>query len=806
MEPIDEALLTFKNLKDEIDNYDNTIISETDTRVKVIDRILKDVLGWPYHEFTTEEQAGTGFIDYKLTHNGRSRAVLEAKRDGREFDLKNRSVGRAYKLNGAVFNSPNVKEGIRQAIGYCAYKNAELACVTNGKEWIVFRGSRLGDGLDTLEGMGFVFPSLDLIVEKFALFYDLLSYEGVGEFRYRALFQEAEGRVIRIKTFCKYLKDPKNRRVLPSNSLSLDLEKVMTSFFRRLSGDKDPDFLAKCFVETRESQIADDKLARISEDLIGRIRNIDTESAQHLTNLIERTQTTQRNDFVLLIGTKGAGKSTFLERFFKYTMSPKLAKECVLNRINLADSDGDENKIINWLDRNLLKVMEQNLFGDDGATFEQLQGVFFDEYRRRSRGSLRDLYESDKKEFKIDFGRYVEKSREEQPHEYIKRLVVDIVRNRSKLPCLIFDNADHFTIEFQERVFQYARSIYEKELCLVLMPITDRTSWQISSEGALRSFENESLFLPTPPAQKILEKRIDFLEQKLSEERNQNSNKYFIGRGINLKLDDLTAFSATLQKIFLKTGQVSNWIENFANQDIRQCLEIAKHLVTSPHLELHQLIKAYVTNTTIDIPPSKIKNALIRGKFDIFPVKEHTFIRNIYSLDDSIDTSPLLALRILQLLEDVYRNDSKNPFITTDQIVDYFNAMMINSSETIKIMSRMLEHGLCLSYDPTITNIANIRKVELSPSGRQHLLWGCYDPVYSIAMMEVTPIKNQETFESLGNKSDYPSLRGERLIKFINYLLEEDRKYIKIPSHEAFKSQSKLNLSKLRRIAIKNKN
>src|SRR5690606_5663834 len=157
----------------------------------------------------------------------------------------------------------------------------------------------------------------------------------------------------------------------------------------------------------------------------------------------------------------------------------------------VGESDGNDAQITSWLDQRLLDVLEATVFGADGPSFEDIQGMFFDEYTRRSKGTLKHLYDSDKQAFKVDFGRHIESRRETRPHEYIERLLHHIVRSRRKIPCLIFDNADHFTIEFQEKVFQFARSLYEKAMCLVILPITDRTSWQLSREGALKSFEIE---------------------------------------------------------------------------------------------------------------------------------------------------------------------------------------------------------------------------------------------------------------------------------------------------------------------------
>lgn len=401
MEPIDVARQQLDQFLLDLTNYEHTITTEQDTRVKVIDRVLVNVLGWGYGDIQTEARAGNGFIDYKLTIDGYARLVIEAKRDSRGFGLSNRSPGRAYRLDGPVFTEAAAQEGIEQAIAYCGRKNAELACVTNGHEWVVFRGSRLGDGKDTREGMAFVFPNTKSLGDDFRLFFDLLSRDGVADVRYRAHFQEAEGKPIRSHEFRRALRSAESRLLIAQTLLTSDLDRIMTSFFRRLSGDEDQDLLARCFVVTRDSQRADEKLARISEDLVGRIKSIDSQSAEELTGVIDRVRKTHRNEFVLLIGTKGAGKSTFIDRFFRFVLPRPLASDCVVARINVADSDGEEGGIVEWLDRQIVRVLEKAVFGDTGPSFDEIQGMFFDEYRRRSTGTLRFLYERDKDEFKI---------------------------------------------------------------------------------------------------------------------------------------------------------------------------------------------------------------------------------------------------------------------------------------------------------------------------------------------------------------------------------------------------------------------
>jgi energy-coupling factor transporter ATP-binding protein EcfA2 len=427
---------------------------QTDVISGLIKRILTEVLAWPLAELTDCKTPEAPFECIRLTIEGASRVAIIIQK--KTLGLKDRNTDRPYRLDGPVLTAHETAEGIKQACIVCGLKNTELAVVTNGEEWIVFRGSRIGDGKDTLEGLAFVFPSLQAVKDTFKLFYDLLSREPVIELRYRAHFQEAEGQPIRARAFSKVLREQHQLHPLPPTPLAADLDRIMESFFMRLSGDKDPDMLLNCFITTRESKVAEDKIARISEDLVGHIRNLDTHSAETLSDMIHKVQITHRNEFVLLIGTKGAGKSTFIERFFKLVLPQEVKAECIFVNVDLKACEGSETRVIEWLDDTLLQKTEQAIFDDEPPTYEEIQGMFFDEYCRWRSGTYKHLYESNREQFMIEFGRHIEQWRETRPHEYIRRLMRSIVNSRKKAPCVVFDNADHFSIEFQEKVFQYA--------------------------------------------------------------------------------------------------------------------------------------------------------------------------------------------------------------------------------------------------------------------------------------------------------------------------------------------------------------
>ncbi len=769
----------------------NALDPASESGLSRVRQLLQSVCGWDAENMLPCDFTPAPFRGLRLCVGAAARVSVIVQET--PLGLAGRNADRAYRLNSPVLDTPEASTAIRQACAVCGLKNCELAVVTNADEWIIFRGSRLGDGTDTLAGVAFLFPDRESIHGHFKLFFDLLAVYPVQDYRYRAYFQEAEGQPIRQQAFSRVLREPHSLKPLPRSALALDIGRIMDSFFQRLAGDHDPEMLLNCFVTTRESKIAEDKIARISEDIVSSIRPLDTDTSKTLANIVNDVQVTQRKEFVLLVGTKGAGKSTFVERFFKLVLDPKIKDKCVYIHVDLKECPGDESQVVQWLDENLLKATESAVFQDKIIEYDEIRGMFNLEYLRLSKGPYKHLYETEKPAFKLEFGRHVEKLREDKPNQYIRHILNRIVRSDEKAPCIIFDNADHFSIDFQQRVYQYARSIFEKQICLIIMPITDKTSWQLSRHGALQSFEKTCLYLPTPAPKTVLEQRIQYLETKVFDEDEEKGRGYFLSFGIKLDLAHLKAFASCLQHVFLETGKASLWVGHLANMDIRRSLELSRDIMASPYINVDELLKAYIARTSQVIPPYDIQRAIIRRNYNFYPVGVHPFVQNIFSLRTEIGTSPLLGLRILAFLHDAQHTEEigKESFVAVSQLYDYFHSITIERRVVSLWIEAMLQTGLCLSYDPTHTSIDKVQKVEISPSGRQHLFWGQYDETYIGSMAEVTPVSDRGAFDLIKSapRTNKQIEWYERTGPFLKYLVDEDAKFTRIPDHEAFTGQ-----------------
>ncbi|WGV23969.1 hypothetical protein [Halotia branconii] len=790
---IDQAKEKFDLLYIELTQTSIKIETEEDARFQVIDRILTEVLGWERTEIITEPHTDSGYIDYLIASGGRSRLVVEAKRRAKLL-IDTCQVRMAwYKVGGPALKS--AFDAFAQAKRYCADTAALFSAITTGFEWIGFWAIRT-DGIPPSEGKAVVFPSLEAVQQNFAIFYDLFSREGMLNNLYQVHVRKAEGLQVNHSESLESIISISDRRLLDKSTFFADIENVYRSFFSSMSGENDPDMLAKCFVESKESRTADENLQKITRNLLNRIDIVNSDKGSELENKIRNAVELQRGEFVIIIGNKGAGKSTFIDRFFRLILDKHLSDRCLFLQINLADSSGEETNIVGWLTDKLKIELEKKLFKGEYPSYEELQGVFIKEYDRWRYGERKHLYERNKNEFKEKFGEFMADLIERHPDKYVMRLIENAAKARLLMPCIVFDNTDHFPQTFQDAVFQYAQSIYRSVFSFIICPITDRTIWQLSKSGPFQSYESISFYLPVPSTKEILAKRVDFIKEKTIED-SEISRQYFTRKGIRVSISNISAFALAIEDIFINEdyiGRVIGWLSNY---DIRRSLQIAQRIITSPIIGIPELVKTYIVGNKSRPNRRQIKKALLVGDYNRFEQKDSDFILNLFEVNSSSITSPLLRLSILRMLLDVYSEttDSEKIYRSIEDIMNYFEPAAVSRGLVKEHLEALMSYRLIEPYDPTDINIYESQRVKITPCGRIHYEFAVDDKEgsYMIEMALTTPVIGKNYIGKVRDLMNKRKLNWQdwcTVIKwFINYCLEKDKVYISLPTSEAYDSQ-----------------
>jgi energy-coupling factor transporter ATP-binding protein EcfA2 len=741
---IEQAKENFDQLYIELTEKNLLIETEQEARFQIIDRMLIEVLGWERTEIRMEPHTDSGYIDYLIASGGRNKLVVEAKRISTPLIATQQPGMSWYKVGGPALKFAN--EGLEQAKRYCTDKGVSFSALTTGHSWIGFWALRT-DGVSPSEGKAAAFPSLDSIQQNFAIFHDLFSREGILNNLYQVHVYQAEG--LQVNNNYEPLDSvitSHERYLLDKSLFSTDLENAYRSFFSNMSGEGDPDMLAKCFVESKESRVADENLKKITQNLLNRIDTVSPGKGTELENQIRNSVEFQKGEFVLIIGNKGAGKSTFIERFFRLVIDKDLKVNCLVLRLDLADSNGDQNTIANWLTHKLKAELENNLFKGKNPSYEELQGVFIQEYDRWRYGERKHLYEKKKDEFKEKFGEWMADIVERQPEKYVTRLIENATKARHLMPCIVFDNTDHFPQIFQEAVFQYAQSIYRNTFSFIICPITDRTIWQLSKSGPLQSYNYRAFYLPVPSTKEVLTKRVEFIKEKAKEDSGANK-EYFTKKGLRLSIPDINAFALSVEDIFLNEEYVGRTIGWLSNHDIRRSLLIAQRIITSPIIGIAGLVAAYVAGNKSRPALRKIKKALFCGEYNHFYQPESDYILNLFEVNSNSMTSPLLRLSILRFLRDAHsESGSEQIYRTVEDILNYFEPATVNRVLVKEHIKALLDYRLVEPYDPTDNHIYEAQRVKITHSGRIHYEFVFDDKKESSYMSEmalITPVCNQ---------------------------------------------------------------
>lgn len=693
MELVDAAHERFSEILASYNLRRSEIENEAQLRFEFLDRIFLEVLGWSREDIHVEPPSEHGYADYLFRIGDRAVAVVEAKRGSYLLVDTAKSTRSNYLIRGPVLRP--AAAGIKQAREYASDHSASFAAVTSGSSWVCFQPSR-GDGRPFGDGQAIVFPTLDAVAEGFSEFFDLFSKVGISEKRFMIHFSRMIGLSIVANIDWHIAVDDRRNPLIPRAALARDLDRVFDKFFKSLSDETDKQMLIDCFVETKESRDADVNLQKLAEEVLADISAL-SGSAGELQQEIADAVESHLGEIVLIIGNKGAGKSTFIDRFFSVVLPRLLREKCAVVRADLADATQYESDIEPWLTERLILQLEQRLFDNGIPTYEDLQGMYFSEYQRWMVGEYKFLYERDRVEFKIRFGESVRRQVEEDRRTYLVRLLKNANEQRLLLPCLIFDNTDQFPQSFQERVFQYAHSLYRSAIAFIIVPITDRTIWRLSKAGPFQSYATKSFYLPIPSTKDILERRVAYIKKRTAD--NRDGKTYFTDRGIRLSLSSLTAFAGTVEEVFVKRDFVSRRVSWLANLDVRRSLELAQRVITSPALKIEELVTAYVAGEVPRVTDNRITRALIVNNHKFYASEDNSFVQNVFSTRLDRLVSPLLKLSVLRLLLDrvgMSRDEQSAQYLELSAIIAYFEPAGVPAIDVLEVVREMLEARLAV--------------------------------------------------------------------------------------------------------------
>lgn len=282
--------------------------NEAETRLKLIDKVIFEVLGWTHNDVQVEERVSedgsTTYADYVL-RTASTAFVVEAKKIGVVF--KTQFKDRRLKLSKANIQG-DLEEAIIQARDYCRKLSIQFAVVTNGNQWIIFPANRI-DQVTFHNSYALVFNSLDSILNTdYSEFNDLLSRNSVVNSSLENTLlgyteDQVEGRRLR-----NFFQSP---RTDSRNSIYPLIENAITTAFSDTIIEMDADLFERCYVNSPEKIKFDRRInmhISKSQHLFSSqpTRPMQRKDANFLRDKIQKLQGKAKPLAIVILGTVGA--------------------------------------------------------------------------------------------------------------------------------------------------------------------------------------------------------------------------------------------------------------------------------------------------------------------------------------------------------------------------------------------------------------------------------------------------------------------------------------------------------------------
>lgn len=258
MKNIDQATKAFEDYKNTYSQYLATDLSESDTRSKLIDTILIDVLGWQEKDIKREGSVDSGYYDYMISVPG-IHFIVEAKRQFKELNLP--SHHKKATINSLIKGNEEV---ITQIRNYGMDEGVQYGVITNGYQFIILKTFN-NDGKPWRDNTCLIFQNVEVIEERFIEFFENLSKYSIvsnGGFKFALPINNIEYKTILSSIINK-------DKELIRNSLSASITPLIDTIFGEIFSEEredDKEFILKCFVENEETKKNKGEIERLFGD------------------------------------------------------------------------------------------------------------------------------------------------------------------------------------------------------------------------------------------------------------------------------------------------------------------------------------------------------------------------------------------------------------------------------------------------------------------------------------------------------------------------------------------------------------
>jgi len=670
----------------------------------------------------------------------------------------------------------------------------QYGVISNGHQYIIGKFVNI-DGSNWKKNKCIIFNGIEDIEIRFLEFYNLLSRLSIIEAG-TIMLSTAEN--VYRKTIYTSLSD-QNSEII-RNSLSSELIPVLDSAFGEIFKYEvldNQELINACFVENEEVKKNKADIEKLFADRPPQLAEvIGARNTKNIIDQIKKEISTQQIGLkdiappnpIIIVGSKGSGKTTFINYLFKSALSEKFFSKRPYIYLDFRKYvDEDLSNVYRIIYKDIIDLIHHQYDKLELYSIKVLKRVYLREIKERDSGIWKFSKENDD----VKYNEYLKVFLEEQLRDHENHLVKlshYFLSQRKMRIILTIDNADQFEIEFQKKVFLFAQSLSRKAKCAIILSLREGYYYEWRSKPPFDAFINNVYHISAPPYREVLQKRIDYALNKF-DLTGKSSGQYGPGT-VEIDNESVKLFLSGLKNsLFVDANsKMLKYLEETTYPNIREGLKIFRDFLLSGHTEVSNYIIRQKVNpdsiTSIPFWEFLKATALLNKKY--YSHQKST-VFNIFSPANN-NISTFLKSRILNyLLEQIENYGRSEKFVSVNHVVQVFTEQGYKFSSIINELVDLLENRLIETDEYFSDKELNI---DLTPQNSISIsLKGSYyikDLVTKYSYIELclqdTPIFNKEYYVKLresfplANNVGKRNLRQryENAILFVEYLKAQE--------------------------------
>lgn len=689
--------------------------NEASVRFHLIDVVLKEVLGWPSEEIHVERHGPAGFTDYEM---GRPsvQLLVEAKRESVGFELP-AGLGPRLKLSTLVRGAADVGEAVKQATGYCQARGVPLACVTNGRQFVFFMGSRQ-DGVAPQDGDCVVFDSLAGIDREFELFWKCGSHAGVSARQGISLLQASHVHPAPARLSQRLIEYPgfKNR-----NKVAAELQILGGAFVEDLA--QHPDLEAVFMKEAYCTSGALSQYALVSREILQarysgffeREAGVTAERAAGKSGVSsefvrDTLASSLSHRSIILLGDVGVGKTTFIRHFVSIDASDVL-QEAIVLYVDFGREPALTDELRSYAQESFIRQLYDD-YGIDIDDRNFVHAVYRSDLQRFEKGIYGDLLRAgDKSAYTLKEIEHLEQLVQRRD-EHLRRSLDHIQKSQRRQIVVFLDNVDQRAAAFQDEVFLIAESLASSWPVTAFVALRPETFQRSKVAGALSGYQPRVFTIYPPRIDRVLQARLAYALKLLD---SQGALPGFPA-GVTIESDRLRAYLVMLAVALNENRQIIEFIDNMSGGSVRRAIEILMRFIGSGHVNNSKIFDILERDDHYWLPLHEFLRAVAYGDHEYFDPTTSLLV-NIFDISSDDGTEHFLLPCLLASLES--SGTSNEGFVSTATLYASLQGIGFLPVQIDAALERGLSGGLIETY-PRVLDAADIReavRLRLTSSG-----------------------------------------------------------------------------------------